>query len=203
MEVEAYLAIARSLERLGIVAVSGVSIWAGYRLFRVVTEARANAEIEGHGVKLTMSQVGPGVFFALFGAIVLIYALASPIKVHPKDSDGSATTGGVVYDLDNVNKPSYSGAMGAINRVRLLAAQAGMKSLTGNERKQLVSASENLAAAKNCLMDSEFGAGTFAEYQVILGVCEKDPVQCDSYLKAKNKVAWFEKVDEFSNATNR
>lgn len=64
------LALLRATERLIAVLLGGVAIVLGYRLFMNVpqsTESSAEADISGK-VKIILTRIGPGVFFALFGA---------------------------------------------------------------------------------------------------------------------------------------
>ena len=67
----------RFIERILAVAIGGVSIYLGHRLFAQVPEQRdsdGKLTLPG-GVTVILSRVGPGVFFALFGAAVVAYAL--------------------------------------------------------------------------------------------------------------------------------
>ena len=72
----------RGIERLAIVLIGGMAIYLGYRL---VLAVRAEAEGEAritlpHDVTVMVSRVGPGVFFALFGSIVVIASLYFSIR---------------------------------------------------------------------------------------------------------------------------
>jgi hypothetical protein len=71
----------RTLERLVAVAIGGLCIWLGYRLFKAIPEQRdgeARIQFSG-GISVYVARVGPGVFFALFGAAVLVVSLYSGI----------------------------------------------------------------------------------------------------------------------------
>ena len=63
--------------RVIIVIISGLSIFFGYKLFYLVTERQGNLIIKDKNRSLALSDVGPGVFFALFGAIVLVSVLVT------------------------------------------------------------------------------------------------------------------------------
>ena len=77
METQILLGVFRGSERVLVVLVASLCIWLGYRLFQSLpTEHNAQGKLELPGVKLTMSKMGPGVFFALFGALVLWQAQA-------------------------------------------------------------------------------------------------------------------------------
>ena len=73
--------VLRMIERI-VIALGGVlSVYLGYRLFSQVplhTNSEGKFEIEGYG-GVTLLRVGPGVFFALFGAWILWFGLISPI----------------------------------------------------------------------------------------------------------------------------
>ena len=64
--------ITRGIERLVIVLVSAICLWMGWRLFleqgKQVTQS---AEFSFKGALIKLQRVGPGVFFALFGATIL------------------------------------------------------------------------------------------------------------------------------------
>ena len=54
----------------------------GYRLFARVPTADSGADISvATQFKLNFTKIGPGVFFALFGAAVLVQALANPLRL--------------------------------------------------------------------------------------------------------------------------
>jgi hypothetical protein len=84
---------ARHLERL-VIALSGtLAIWLGYRLFLsmpLAEKGTGKLQLPG-GISIFISRVGPGVFFALFGAGVLAYGLhqAVEIAVTPPGTVGS------------------------------------------------------------------------------------------------------------------
>jgi len=54
----------------------------GYQLFARVPMADSGADISvANHFKLNFTKIGPGVFFALFGAAVLVQALANPLRL--------------------------------------------------------------------------------------------------------------------------
>lgn len=66
---------AYNIIRILVVCISGISIFFGYKLFYIVTERQGKLKIEGKEAKVTLSDVGPGVYFALFGSVVLVTTL--------------------------------------------------------------------------------------------------------------------------------
>jgi len=75
------LFLVRALERVLAVVVGGLSIYLGYRLFLAVkATGEGTAEVKlPSDVTVMVSRVGPGVFFALFGAVVIGASLAFPV----------------------------------------------------------------------------------------------------------------------------
>lgn len=78
----------RMVERIMIALFGGLSIYLGYRLFLAVPFAEKS---DGEFViprigKLTLARVGPGVFFALFGAAVLAFESFNPITFEEVES---------------------------------------------------------------------------------------------------------------------
>jgi hypothetical protein len=67
----------RAVERYLTLIIGGFCIFLGYLLFlRVDVEERSSGELTLPGdIGLVFTQVGPGVFFALFGAAVLVFSL--------------------------------------------------------------------------------------------------------------------------------
>lgn len=76
------VSILRMLERIIVVVIGGIAIYLGYRLFfHLPFERSHKGELELPGVKIVLSRVGPGVFFAAFGSIVLYYSLTEEVRV--------------------------------------------------------------------------------------------------------------------------
>jgi hypothetical protein len=83
--------------RLLIVLGGILCIYFGYRLFYVVKTKQGEFRIKtGTAYELAISDVAPGVFFALFGAGVLVFSLLNGITIKPQtpatSSDSSSVT---------------------------------------------------------------------------------------------------------------
>jgi hypothetical protein len=73
----------RFIERLLAVAIGGMAIFLGYRLFLKIPESR---DSQGKitlpwSITVALSRVGPGVFFALFGAAVVALSLQKGLEI--------------------------------------------------------------------------------------------------------------------------
>jgi len=72
----------RSLERILVVMFGGLSIFLGYRLFLKMPnqkDAEGRVNLPG-GASIYMTRIGPGGFFALFGALVISLSLRHSIS---------------------------------------------------------------------------------------------------------------------------
>ena len=77
-----YTFVLRMVERIAAVFIGGVSVYLGYRLFQTVKatgEGSGSVKLPGD-VTVMVSRVAPGVFFALFGAIVVVMSYAYPLS---------------------------------------------------------------------------------------------------------------------------
>jgi hypothetical protein len=76
----------RMVERILGVLIGGVLIYFGYRLFLSLGTKRGRDGGAGEfsfagGNKIKLSKVGPGVFFALFGAGLIVFSLVKPVSL--------------------------------------------------------------------------------------------------------------------------
>ena len=75
--------IMRMVERIIAVLIGGLAIYLGYRLFfHLPFEHDHEGQLVLPGIKIVLSRVGPGVFFAAFGTVVLFYSITTPITVN-------------------------------------------------------------------------------------------------------------------------
>jgi len=74
--------VLRMIERLLAVGFGGMSIYLGYRLFLALPEIRdANGEFRlPFDIRVVLGRVGPGAFFALFGACVVALSLYASVR---------------------------------------------------------------------------------------------------------------------------
>ena len=99
MDSELIAVAARHLERLLIVVAGGLSIYLGYRMFLAIPRAPKGAETgEGKlelpgGVSIYVTRVGPGVFFALFGAVILGLGLHHGLQLDVREQRPGVASG--------------------------------------------------------------------------------------------------------------
>jgi hypothetical protein len=90
MPTEEIFAIGRVVERLIICLWAGASLTYGWNLFRVGVVDQQSAELSVKDWRANLKRVGPGVFFALFGAAILVFSLHSSLKMEPTFGPPSA-----------------------------------------------------------------------------------------------------------------
>lgn len=102
----------RMLERIIAVLIGGLAIYLGYRLFfHLPFERSHEGELQLPGVKIVLSRVGPGVFFAAFGSLVLYYSLTEEVKVsRSMQGPAQAQQGQDVASGDVVRREDFTGA---------------------------------------------------------------------------------------------
>jgi hypothetical protein len=100
MDSELIAVTARHVERLLIVLAGAASIYLGYRMFLSIPRAKTVAETgEGKlelpgGVSIYVTRVGPGVFFGLFGAVILAFGLYHGLSLEVREQRAAAAPGG-------------------------------------------------------------------------------------------------------------
>ncbi|NOY81981.1 MAG: hypothetical protein GXP31_13370 [Kiritimatiellaeota bacterium] len=79
----------RFLERIVSVLIAGVSVYLGYRLFLSLPDkADSNGKMVLPGnISIYLSRVGPGAFFALFGACILALSFAKGVSFSKAEQD--------------------------------------------------------------------------------------------------------------------
>lgn len=83
--------ILRMVERIFAVGIGGFTIYLGYRLFVLLPmQTSGEGKIELPGYSVVLSKVGPGVFFAGFGAIVLFLSFTNSISIDDNNIVGAS-----------------------------------------------------------------------------------------------------------------
>lgn len=117
--VEEIAFLTRMGERLLAVLIGGLCVVLGYLLFTKLpdkTDSEGKLVLPG-GVNIWLSRVGPGVFFALFGAVIVGVSFRSPIESVSHMSDVSHDAAGGSKDVKKTQElrgmASGSGAAGS------------------------------------------------------------------------------------------
>jgi hypothetical protein len=98
----------RALERLVAVMIGGMAIYLGYRLFFTIDGGAGNARVSLPGdVTIMISRVGPGVFFALFGTLVVAASFYYAIKY--QEISQSARESTIMRELNGIGAAAEPG----------------------------------------------------------------------------------------------
>src|SRR5262245_58943366 len=142
--------VTRMFERILVVGAGALAIYLGYRLFVNMPEhdkGSGKVVLPG-GISIFLSRVGPGVFFSLFGAVILGLSFHYGIK-YDNGNEQSWVGSPVVYESFSGIAPSASAAdpvdalrernaalvaIGALNR----AAAELRADLPAYERRQIM-----------------------------------------------------------------
>lgn len=103
------IAVLRMFERLLAVLIGGGSIYLGYRLFfQIPHDSEHSGRLELPGIKLVLTKVGPGIFFAAFGCVVVVYSLTTPVEIESQRT-ASADGANEVAQKGLVETASFTG----------------------------------------------------------------------------------------------
>ena len=155
--------ILRMMERILAVLIGGMAIYLGYRLFfHLPFERGHKGELELPGVKIVLSRVGPGVFFAAFGSIVLFFSLTEQVSVtrsvqSQAESQAQLPPGQVAGVGGVIQSEGFTGASGSPGK-----APAGAEALAAaspQQRARALTTIELLNCAQRLLVREAPGAG--------------------------------------------
>lgn len=133
-----YIYIGRVFERILIVLLGGSCMYMGYRLFSVSMSESGKMVLEKSGWKFQLSQVGPGVFFALFGSVVLGYAMFLA-PTYSIVVDGGLSNTGVGQDKSSSGDMSAAGSTSRKTVESLSGVVSGMDFQPSSSKDYLVS----------------------------------------------------------------
>jgi hypothetical protein len=122
MDPQSLTILVGAFQRILSILIGGMLVYFGYRLFLSLPgkSGRDGGSGEfslGRGGKVKLSKVGPGVFFAIFGAGLIAYSFAKPMKVNipataptAPNAAGTSKAGGTTVAAAGF---SYIGAVSA------------------------------------------------------------------------------------------
>src|SRR6266850_986040 len=118
--------LTRATERILVVLIGALAIYLGYSLFRQISPARKGAndgeakiELPG-GTSIFLTRIGPGVFFALFGAGLIVFS-ATKVEFDPWKPPAQVAGGSA--------RPMYSGLGSGDPQLELLVSGTAERGL--------------------------------------------------------------------------
>jgi hypothetical protein len=156
MDPEMVVTIARSLERLMITAGGILALLYGFRLFLARIVNRQEASLETKDFSLKLSRVGPGVFFAILGTVILVYAVCSTLTLNPASTTKDGSKDSIHYFGSN-NQTALNRCQ-AINTTRqVLDKNIQAAAPDSSDRNNLVGAKELLSGIQDEIIANIFG----------------------------------------------
>jgi hypothetical protein len=122
MDSQSLTILVGGFQRILSILIGGMLVYFGYRLFLSLPGKRGRDDGSGEfslgrGSKVKLSKVGPGVFFAIFGAGLIAYSFAKPMKVNipatPPSAPNATSTPKAAASTVAVTGFSYIGAVSA------------------------------------------------------------------------------------------
>lgn len=165
--------VGRIFERLLLASSGLASLAMGWNLFRRGVVGEQHAEFQHASTQLKLLKVGPGVFFGLFGAIILTASIIRPFKIEwsqgPSEKDaslettfsGSAGPGGTSDRL----KPWCQ----SLNSSRVLLKVFGDLEESSSYTEEIERAQAWLDAMRATFLGQRFTEDQLAEYKRIKG----------------------------------
>jgi hypothetical protein len=158
--------VAVALERIMVVGAAILAILLGWNLFTRAIIPNQSGTISLGDWKVELKTVGPGVFFSLFGTIVLVYVLIKPAQYTANlPADGSASSGGSVTAIGVGTAADIVGQsyVRAINTIGEIQAQVSVQpaaapaTLLPTQRTDLAAASGLLNQLRTSILVAKFG----------------------------------------------
>jgi hypothetical protein len=181
------IAYSRISERLLVALAGALSLWLGFRLFRSASEgektSRRQGGIEGNVgkyLRIKMWDVGPGLFFALFGSGLLAYVLFSQVEVKLDSTpqvNGEGTSADVrPQDVIKWNIPGLTAEQSKDRVTRIVRAIRTLQDIqragdAAPDRKSRADAALlNLGESIPALIDVGFGEGAYKAYTDLIAL---------------------------------
>jgi hypothetical protein len=204
MSTEEIFATGRVVERLMICAFAGLSLTYGWNLFRVGVLNEQSAEMAAKGWRVNLKRVGPGVFFALFGCVVLAVSLRSPLALPLGPGKESGTQAGNTEDgktpvqknrsqvtyLEGADEKITKQWVASLNTILHVATPDKFSAAT--EKKVVSRTDDDLETLRNTLVIQKFGASLFRDYNAY-----HKRVRDDGTPGTQQEQDRFEKIDEW------
>jgi hypothetical protein len=163
----------RGFERLIIELFAGASLFLGWHLFSIGKVAKQTGEFAFKDWHISLQRVGPGIFFALFGASILIIGLFKPLEIHDASQSPTLLSNNSKNEQDEgrINM-SYLGNNGmslksvqAINTVEEISKSFAYQIKPATDGELHAKAIKQLQAVRKQLMEEVFGKKIIEDWE--------------------------------------
>jgi hypothetical protein len=190
----------RTIERLLTVGFSGLSIVLGWSLFKARLLKDQTAEFTSKSWTIRLERVGPGIFFALFGVLGLLYAQQHPLHLtgYDKDHSSSENQSGFEVNYSGPGRDEARNELRAINTIDAIAIPAAEAHPNDGERAAVEKAKAILDSRKQYLLRLELG-DSLARYEKWKAEADTDPSATSRLSRADAEQ--FRRADELAKGT--
>jgi hypothetical protein len=181
------LACARATERLLICLFGGLSLGWGWNLFRIGVVDPQAGELDLKSWRIKFQRVGPGVFFALFGAVILVTGLSRPLTETSRpqqrpiaqaadEKPTAAPDASIVYfQPDGAGRDAIKRVVRALNTFTILYEPKSSSKLDAERMRALIEAQRELEKFRNAVVTRQFGQRAVSLYLSRISVSASDP----------------------------
>lgn len=194
MDTESVLALGRVFERISIVIVAALSLWMGWILYVKGVDKKQEAEIQHDKTILKLKDVGPGAFFAIVGAVVLMVSLGNSLRLEglggKEDNKKVVSYGGTL-----VTDPSPSDLITAVTSLNATLNEDTISPDIPWKRRAISEALSKLSAFRSNLLRAEF-----RDYPIYLRIQEQENQGIPVPAQEKEKIDYL-KIDAVATRT--
>lgn len=195
---EEYVFIGRVLERLFIVLGGFFCLWLSTRVGASNSQSDAKFKWENFGIEV--KKIGPNIFFGIFGCIILIASISSPLERQVKNN-GESNDHSIRY-LSTANEEiaqrAASEMYSSISEAEGIIPSIERKMQTPMQIEHLLNTIKSLSNNKNYLRELAFGQVNIARFENASSKCMDDKGSQDCKT-AKNSLPseLFIKIEKF------
>lgn len=179
------------LERLAITALGGLAIWLGYKLFFLILESNSIIEAQASGgYKLKLSKIGPGIFFCLFGTLLVGFSIFQPPIYSISENAAQAAQAAQAAKIANTSENKSTGRtevirglsplpaghevdiasyIKSIRLVQNMCTPGRFSHLSSTDAASLNEAKGNLNSLIRTLVDSSTSPGSYEWWEQLAG----------------------------------
>lgn len=185
----------RGVERWLIVLAAMLCLWLSTRVPQGIE--RSQGKLKWQGYLIELKNVGPNVFFAGFGAFILIVSLFAKLDNYQSYSNSQGFTENTKGNASQVERRTNyltppaqtrqeaSTVAREIAALQTYASSLSINALTQDERQALLASIRRLASSQAGLFDIAFGEGSRSRFDDYESKCAGDAVasqqQCEQY----------------------
>ena len=183
--------VGRAIERI-IIVIGGVcSLYFGFLLFRNNLEEKGDLEAKVKGFYLKLRDVGPGVFFGLFGAAILVFSTLTQVEF-TYDRDTSLPI--MMTAEESANTIWRQDGIQTMTALETFSKDIGPK-LNSEDRQKMASVVSELKPVIQNLVNLELGDGVYEEYSKLQQLESSNPAMFNKEIANADTAFLFETVE--------